>query len=204
MGKRGGLWKYVQATLVGGVLFLLPLILAAVLVMKGLQLASKITKGLVGLVPNGLMSGEMAQALVGALALLLLAFIAGLLARTRPGQAVVEWLGNTMLASLPVFNFARGFLGGLDEEAAKAIKVVAVPEESGWALGLVFQDDGGDLLPVFLPGVPNWQSGAMRYCPRQTVVFTDLAFAQMIGLARSMGAGKQEELAKLRPLLQKA
>jgi uncharacterized membrane protein len=133
----------------------------------------------------------------------LLAFTAGLVARTRPGQSVVQWLGNTMLASLPVFNFARGFLGGLDEEAAKAIKVVIVPEESGWALGLVFQDEGGELLPVFLPGVPNWQSGAMRYCRREGVVFTDLGFAQVMGLARTMGAGKQVELAKLLPLLQK-
>jgi uncharacterized membrane protein len=201
MKQRGGVWRYVQATLVGGVLFLLPLILAAVLVMKGLQLASAITRGLVGLVPDSLMSSETAQALVGALALLLLAFLAGLLARTRAGQSVVQWLGNTMLASLPVFNFARGFLGGLDEEAAKAIKVVAVPEESGWALGLVFQDEGGELLPVFLPGVPDWQSGALRYCRRDGVVFTDLGFGQVIGLARTMGAGKQEELARLLPLL---
>jgi uncharacterized membrane protein len=203
MRRRGSVWKFVQATLVGGVLFLLPLILAAVLLSKGLQLVKSVTRRFLELMPDGLMASDMAEVTAGVLSLVLAAFLAGLVARTRTGQTMVQWLGNSLLASLPAFNFARGFLGVLDEEAAKTVQVVAVPEGSDWALGLVFQDEGEALVPVFLPGAPDWHSGTLRYCQRDGVVFTDLGFATVTGLARTMGVGRQADLTKLLPLLEK-
>jgi uncharacterized membrane protein len=82
--------QFIKDTLVGGVLFLLPGALLLWLAEKVLPLARKLMKPVEGLFPGHLVAQFALGTLLAVLALLLVAFIAGMLARTPPGQRLIR------------------------------------------------------------------------------------------------------------------
>ncbi|HPU15681.1 MAG TPA: hypothetical protein PK808_06335, partial [Polymorphobacter sp.] len=104
--------QFVRATLVGGVIFLVPVLVVAVLLRHGIKLAAKIAQPLLTHMPE-LIGGIIVADLVAATMLLMVAFAAGMFARTRPGQHMVQWVENSLIGSLPQFNFVRGFAEGV-------------------------------------------------------------------------------------------
>ena len=93
--------QFVKDTLVGGVLFLLPVALVLWLAEKVLPLARQLMHPVERLIPGHLVAQFALGTLLAALAILLVAFLAGLLARTSPGQRFIAWIEDSILGSLP-------------------------------------------------------------------------------------------------------
>lgn len=195
-----GRLQAIRTTLAGGILFLLPLILIVFLLSKALKVAERLSQPFVNAIGISSVGGVAIGTLVAIGGMILISLFAGLLARTRLGQAAYSALENSVLGVLPQWRIARGLVATLDTERASEVEVVLVPTDAGWCLGLVLEKPAGDWWTVFIPGAPQWTSGQLSYARSDQVHPTGLSAAQAIMLLRRCGAGSasiQDLLASL-------
>ena len=178
-----------RATLAGGMLFLLPLILIVFLLSKAIKFAERLSQPVVNAIGIKSVAGVAVGTVVAIAGLLVISFLAGLLARTRAGQATYSALESSILGVLPQWRIARGLVASVDTERASEIEVVLVPTDAGWCLGFVLEKPAGDWWTVFIPGALQWTSGQVSYAHSEHVHPTDLSPTQAILLLRRCGAG---------------
>jgi uncharacterized membrane protein len=192
-----------RATVAGGVLFLLPIIFIVFLLSKGLQFAQRLLQPLIAAAGIESLGGVAVTTIIAGAALLLMAYLAGLLARTRMGQATFSHLEHSLLAVLPQWRVARGFVESFESDKASEVEVVLVPTDAGWCLGLAFEKPDADWWSVFVPGSPQWTSGSLVYAQSHQVHHTGMTVAQAIVMLRRCGAGSGNIRALLASLQQR-
>lgn len=184
-----GKFQAIRTTLAGGVLFLLPLILILFLLSKALKIAERLSQPVANAIGIKSIGGIALGTLIAIVAMVLVSFLAGLLARTRLGRMAYSTLEHSILGVLPQWRIARGLVASLDAERASEVEVVLVPTDAGWCLGFVLEKPAGDWWTVFIPGAPQWTSGQVSYAHSDQVHPTSLSSAQAILLLRRCGAG---------------
>jgi uncharacterized membrane protein len=166
--------QFIKDTLVGGVLFLLPGALLLWLAEKVLPLARQLMKPVESLFPGHLVAQFALGTVLAVLALLLVAFIAGMLARTAPGQRLIRWLEESIVGSLPQYRMAQPVL---------------VPAGEGWRIGMKFDSIEGGWASVFLPNSPKAQTGSIVLLPESSLRPLGLPIAETTLLLSRLGGG---------------
>lgn len=182
---------FFRTTLVGGLTFLLPIVLIGWIFGKAMGLAGKLAKPAMALLPESLAGGVVVGALETAVALLIVAFAAGLVARTEWGQRFMAWVENSLIGSLPQFNFVRGIADSVDDAHDDSVEVVLVPADAGWALGFIFESTDAAVVPVFLPGAPQWTSGTVVFAQRSIIRPAGIGFPGAIKIMKKLGVGSE-------------
>ena len=180
-------------------MFLLPLILILFLLNKALDVARKLAQPIVNAIGIQTVGGVALGTIIAIGAIVVVSFLAGLIARTRLGQATYSSLENSILGVLPQWRMARGLIESLGTEQSSA-EVVLVPTDAGWCMGFVLEKSSGGWWTVFIPGAPQWTSGSISYAHSDDVHPTGMPFAEAVLLMRRCGAGSakvQELLASL-------
>jgi uncharacterized membrane protein len=204
--RRGSLQKardFTRTTLIGGAMFLLPILVVVVVLGKIFGLMGGLTAPVVAALGVSTIGGIAVGHLITIAGLVLLAFLAGLFARTTPGQSVLAWIRDGVSATIPQFSLIQDVarnIGSVSEQEAAEMPVVLVPTDAGWALGLLLEAEG-DWHAVFLPGSPQMSSGSVAYAHTDQIHRTDLALKQLWILLRGRGKGSAEvyrQLAGLR------
>ncbi|TFU01087.1 hypothetical protein EUV02_12290 [Polymorphobacter arshaanensis] len=196
MKKARSVAQFVRATLVGGVIFLVPVLVIAVLLRHGIKLATKLAAPLLKHMPD-LIGGILVADLVAATLLLLLAFAAGLFARTNPGQSMIQWVENSLIGSLPQFNFVRGVAEGVGGSDDRHVDVVLVPTDAGLNLAFVFEPSDAPWVAVFIPGAPDWRAGGVAFVERANMQPAGIGFIEAIKVLRKLGSGAHKVIATL-------
>ena len=104
---------FLKATLVGGLMFLVPVVLVVLVLRHALQLAAKLAVPLADVLPVSHVGGVGVVTLVAVAILLVIAFLAGLLARTGPGRRVTHWFEESLLGGLPQYRMVKSLADGL-------------------------------------------------------------------------------------------
>lgn len=193
-----------KTTVAGGIIFLLPLVLMLFLLGKALKFAEQLSQPIVNLIGVRAVGGVGLRTIVAIVGLILVSFLAGLIARTRLGRVAFNAVENSVLGILPQWRIARGLVASLDPERAAEVEVVLVPTDAGWCMGFVLEKPAGDWWPVFIPGAPQWTSGSVSYAHSDQVHPTGLTSAQAILLLRRCGAGSANIQALLASLEEKS
>lgn len=187
------LLKFVRATVLGGVLFLMPFGVILVVLDRLLAVARKGGE----VVHDALFPGvepQFASLLVAIAILLLIAFLAGLFARTRMGTGIFAWFENIVLARLPVYSLMRQTLmdmvGGAERlTGQQAVKVVYVRLDDQTQVGFRIErwPDGRSV--VFLPGAPSALSGTVAIVDAERVSDCPIPPEAVFTSMRRLGAG---------------
>ncbi|KQY26538.1 hypothetical protein ASD21_17690 [Caulobacter sp. Root1455] len=194
--------EFVRTTVVGGALFLLPIVFVVFVVSKVVGLMRHVTEPLVESLGVTTVAGVAASTIVTVIGLILSAFLVGLIARTRMGQSFLTWIQSGVAAALPQFSLIQDMAKNLGTEGAAEMPIVLVPTDAGWALGLLIEAPVGDWHAVYLPGAPQMGSGSIAYAHTDQVHRTDLTINQLWVILRRRGMGSAkvyEHLAKLPP-----
>ena len=184
--------QFIKDTLVGGVLFLLPGALLLWLAEKVLPLARQLMKPVENLLPGHLVAQFALGTLLAVLALLLVAFIAGLLARTAPGQRLIRWIEESIVGSLPQYRMAKSVLegrGGGDGDGVPDVQPVLVPAGEGWRIGMKFDSIEGGWASVFLPNSPKARTGSIVLLPESSLRPLALPIGETTLLLSRLGGG---------------
>ena len=89
--------QFCKATIVGGVVFIAPLVILATVLREAVRHASSALQPVAGLVPEQRVAGVMWIDLAAVLAIVLLRFLTGLLIATRLGRALSDQLERLVL-----------------------------------------------------------------------------------------------------------
>jgi uncharacterized membrane protein len=190
-GRRRMLTKpldTIRTTIIGGVLFLIPIFIIVWILLKIFDVASSIAHPLVEWSGLHSIAGIGMVTLLAVIMMVLAAFLAGLFARLSLGQSVLRWLEGGFLATMPQFNFLEGVIKSFDASADQ-VPIVLVPTDAGWALGMMLEKALDDWNAVFLPGAPEWTSGSISYAHSDDVIPVDLSLAELMMLLRKRGVG---------------
>jgi uncharacterized membrane protein len=178
-----------KSTIIGGILFLLPLIIVIVIVEKAIQLARKVFGPLLTKVSDGSVLGVSLATIVSVVALLLLCLIAGLVARTMVAQKLVSRLEGSVLGRIPVYGFiksaAEGITGIQNDEN---MRPVAVRLDDNTMIGLMTaEQEGLDFVAVYFPGAPTPLSGSVLYVERSRVTPLDTGTLEVFAAMKQLG-----------------
>ncbi len=190
--------EFLKTMIIGGISFLLPIALAAFILSYAFRLvkriATPISHGL-HLDQWGDVAGVSAATFLSVLALVFLAFAAGVVARTAFGGRISRWSENSLLGRLPHYQLIKSMAEGLAHiESASGLKPVLVSIEDGWQIGYLLEKLENDWVAVFLPQAPTPMSGNIMYFPTNRVRTLDITMVQAMSIVKAIGVGSSVAL----------
>ena len=196
---------FLKATILGGVLFLLPLAIVLMLLGYALRLAGKLAQPIsdhLGLQHWSGLAGIGVVTILSALLLVIVAFAAGVAARTYLGERMTLWFERSLLGRLPQYQLVKSMAEGLAQlENASGIKPALISIEGGWQIGYLIEPLENGWLSVFLPQAPTPMSGNIMYFPSDRVRPLDMPMVEAMAIIKRIGVGSVEALrgADLKP-----
>jgi uncharacterized membrane protein len=182
-----------KSTAVGGVVFLLPVVLMVVLVAKALNVIGFIARPIARLIPYDSLAGYAVVDLLAIALLFLVTLLAGALARSSLFDGVHQRLDAVMLQLFPGYSWIKGMTGSLsDADAEKSLKSVAVIQDDIVQIGYEVERLPDNWVAVFLPGAPDTRSGGVGFFAADRVVPLDATFASIAGCLKTLGVGSSE------------
>jgi len=185
----GGILDTAKSTLIGGVLFLLPLIILIVVVEKAVSVARKVLRPVLAMIPEGSILGVSLATVASVVALLSLCLVAGIAARTVAAQRLVNRLENSLLGRVPVYGLlksaAEGVAGLEDDES---LVPVVVRLDDNTVLGLMTaHQERVDRVAVYVPGAPSALSGSVLYVERARVALLEAGAHEVFRAMKQLG-----------------
>ncbi|MDQ6528223.1 DUF502 domain-containing protein [Flavobacterium sp. LHD-85] len=187
--------KILKATFLGGILFLVPLVVLLIVLEKGYGLVQKTTLPLVSTLPKVSVLGLAIQELVGILIIILICFIAGLLAKTTAAEKLVQKLEDGILSFVPGYSFMKSMNENiLGLESKDDLKVILVPTDAGLQFAFLIEQVSSEKFTVFIPDAPNPWSGSVVFVDKKDITEIDITQKQALACIRKLGYGSQELL----------
>jgi len=197
------MFKFIKTTVIGGLLFILPLVLIVVLIEKAIHLLRGPVEKLLPMFKGYDVAGVTLVSVATLLGLIVLCFLAGLLARTSAAARAMEATENKLLSNLPgyqLFKDTTARFAGLANEDGSKVGIIA--EGEGFRLCLIVESVD-DWLTIFMPdgGPAGGTAGEVRLVPAAHVISTDLSW---LTLATGLRRGGRGMLAQMQPWVPKA
>ena len=126
--------EFVANTLIGGALVVLPLYLAVLLLLKGMQAVAGLVRPVARLLPQWMP----AENILALLLVLVVCFVVGLAVRTRAGRTIRARMEVSVFGKMPGYTMIRGLTQRMAGEAS----------ENVWKPALVEIEDA--LVPAFI------------------------------------------------------
>ena len=186
------LLRLVRTTLIGGLLFLVPIVALVAVLEKAHVVALKIVAPLAARLPVESVIGLDAPVLLAVALIVSFCLLTGLFARTALAQRIVEGLETSVLSKVPGYAFLRSVtrsMVGVEDD--RGYPVVLARFDDTWQLGLRVEELDNGLCAVFVPGAPDPQSGAVHFlgADRLTPVAVSLSAALSCLKRRGSGSG---------------
>ncbi|WP_347905536.1 hypothetical protein [Pseudomonas purpurea] len=188
------MFRFIKTTVAGGLLFILPLLLIAVVLEKALNLLRGPVHKLLPMFAGYDIAGVAVLTLVTLLVLILVCFFAGLLAKTAPAAKLFSALEEHVLGNLPGYQLLKDatarFAGMENVEGAK-VGLLTVDE--GLQVCLVLETQGHWLTVYVADGGPaGGTAGDVRLVAATQVILTDLPWLSVLACLRRGGRGLLE------------
>jgi len=187
------LLRFLRTTLVGGILFLVPLVVLVVVLEKALALAHKVVDPLARHLPTDSPIGLQTPMLLAIALMVLFCFLAGFLARTALAQSIVRGLESSVLSHLPGYEFLKGMgesMLGVEDQAVRP--VVLVRFDDTWQFGFQIEVLENGLVSVFVPDVPDARAGSFYVVTADRVSLLAVPKARVMKSLKRFGAGAGE------------
>src|SRR5262245_21731722 len=186
--------NFLKATIAGGVLFLLPLVLVLIVLGHAMRLAGKVAQPISKLLPEALV-GVGVVTILAVVVLILVSFLAGLAARTNVGQRLMRWFENSLFGSIPQYQLVKSVAEGLAQvENAEGVKPALISIEGGWQIGYLLEPLENGWVTVFLPQAPTPMSGNVMYLQVDRVRPLDIAMVKAMTIVKNIGVGSAAAL----------
>lgn len=188
--------KFLRTTLVGGIMFLLPLGVIVVIGAKLVSLTREMIEPIVQKFPYDAFAGVKFEVLVAIAVLVVVSFIAGFAAKTRRAQSFVQKLEDKVLGRVPAYGLLKSLSAEiLDAEGQAQRRVVLVRFDDTWQIGVEMGKTGeGAFSVVFLPDSPTPQAGTVIIVESDRVRDSDIPLSKAYSILAARGGGLAELL----------
>jgi uncharacterized membrane protein len=187
--------SFLKTTLVGGLMFLVPVVLIAVVLRHAMHYAGRLAKPIAAALPIDHLGGVGIATIIAVAILLCVAFLAGLLSRTGPGRRVTHWFEESILGGMPQYRMVKSLAEGLTQlESGTGMQPVLMRGDEGWMLGYQMEELPDGWRVIFLPASPTPMSGNVMYVEASRVRPLDLSMRDAMQLVKRLGIGSAEKL----------
>jgi len=186
--------EFVTSTVVGGLFIVVPVYLAVLLLLKGMQTVGSLVRPIAALLPEWMP----AEGVISLLLVLTICFVVGVAVRTGPGRALRERM-EVLFERLPGYDLLRSLTrrlaGDTDQEAWKP---ALVEIEDALVPAFIIEEHDDGKFTVFVPSVPTPFAGAVYVIDGPRVHALDVPFTKAIQSISRWGAGSKDLVAAMR------
>ena len=187
--------EFVANALIGGALVVLPLYLAVLLLLKGMQAVAGLVRPVAKLLPQWMP----AENILALLLVLIVCFVVGLAVRTRAGRTLRGRLEVSVFGKIPGYTMIRGLTQRMAGEAGENVwKPALVEIEDALVPAFIIEAHDDGRLTVFVPSVPTPFAGAVYVLDASRVHPVDVPFAQAIQSISKWGSGSKDLIAAMK------
>ena len=186
--------KFIKTTIIGGVLFLVPVVVAFIVVQKAYDLMLKVAKPLADDIPIDTVAGVALVNLLAGLIVILVCFLAGLLSQSKLAKQLSGVLDAKLRAAIPGCAMVRGIAENLRSETESAMRPVLVHFEDYERIGMAQEGQQGDKIAVYLPNSPNPWTGTVAVFDRKRVTLIPGHLKPVLESLEGFGDGVAEML----------
>ena len=184
------LWK----ALFRGLLIVVPVYLAILLLLKGMQSVGKLVVPLTALLPDWIP----AQELLSLLLVLAICALIGATVGTRIGKGVRNWLERTVFERIPGYGVIRSLthqMAGRSRESSWTAALIEI--EDALVPGFIIEEFEDGRYTVFVPSIPTPFAGAVYVLERQRVHPVNVPFTDAIRVVSRWGSGAKDLVAAM-------
>lgn len=188
--------KFIMTTVIGGLVFLVPLIFLLYILRKAISFMMVIAKPLASWFPVDTIGGVALANLIAILAVIVVSFLAGLIARHSIANGLIKTLESRVLMNIPGYAMIKAIKNGYDSSETQGMKPVAIQLGSAerFALEIEKLPDGRSM--IYVPSAPSAWSGVTQILPADQVTYLDVPVARIMELTEKYGHGSEAVLAK--------
>ena len=193
-------WSVLKTTAIGGIFFLLPLVVIGALLGQMLQVVWVVARSIHEVTPIHSAWGYSLLFVFSLLLVLMLCFFAGLAAKKSVGKRFTESVEKYLLMLFPRYAIFKeqltGNIGG--EVLRNQLTPVMVSMPEGYRLGMEVERgtvQGTDWVTVFFPGSPDPWSGSVSVIDDTRVKRLQVPFTEAVATAEQLGRGSLKLLA---------
>jgi len=187
-------------TLIGGVVFLLPLVVVLLVVGQGLALTTRVAQPMIASLPHASVGGVALVTLAAAGLLVAMCFGAGMLARAAYGRALTDRFESRLQAVYPRYAvikaMSQGLHGALGERVLQPV-LVSFDDHQLVAFDIERLHDGRAV--VFLPGAPDVWSGSVALVAPERIEALEVDSVALTRSLQRLGQGTADVLNPGRP-----
>jgi uncharacterized membrane protein len=179
----------IKTTILGGLVFLVPCIIIILLAAKAFAVMGTVAAPFSAWIPIDSVGGIATANIVTVLAILVVCFVAGLVARSAIGRRVYRSADDKLLMLFPRYAFIKSMTEGVgSDQASRTLQTVLVKLDDQSQIG--FEVERNDkLVTVYMPGSPDPWSGMVAYVTADRIEPLDANFASVINSLRKAGQG---------------
>ena len=187
--------QFILTTVIGGVLFLVPVVFLGMILTKAAGYMMVIAQPLAAWIPVDSIGGVALANLIAIVAVILLCFLAGLVARHALAGKVVKNLESKVLMKIPGYSMVKGIAGGFDSSEKEGLKPVALKLGTAERIGFEMQKLPDGRSVIYIPSAPSPWSRITQVLPPDQVTYLDVPVTKIIEITESYGYGVGELLA---------
>jgi len=187
--------KFLKTTMVGGILFLVPIIIFIAIIGKALELTKKLAAPLSVLIPLDSI-GNIAMVNLLALGIvLLICFLAGLAAKSTLARKSIGNLESRVLSKIPVYGLLKSKIDAIVQpEKTEGMKPVLARFDDSWQIAFEVERIQGGGVAIYLPGAPDPWSGSVCFVTEDRIQPLELTLLPVLRTLKGLGKGSNEQL----------
>ena len=183
---------------VRGILFLAPIALLIVLLVHAVKLLAGVLDPVAKLMPAATLGRMGVANLLAAAVIVLLCFLAGVLAGMNIGRTFGDQLERLVLQRIPGFSLAKSITHAIaGMQADSDVRAALAWIEEAWVLAFVMEQHDNGFSTVFVPSVPTPAAGSLFYLPADRLRLLDVPVSAAVGCVMRLGVGSRGHLANV-------
>jgi uncharacterized membrane protein len=186
--------KFIVRATLGGFLFVIPVYLAVLLLLKGMKSVAGIVRPLAKLLPESVP----ADMLLSLLLVLVVCFLIGAAFLTRVGSRLRERIEKTLFERIQGYAVIRSLtqkLAGSSDD--KVWKPALFELEECLVPAFIIEEHEDGRYTIFVPSVPTPFAGAVYVADRERVHPLDVAFTEALRTVSKWGSGSKDLVAAM-------
>jgi uncharacterized membrane protein len=183
-----GFFRFLKSTILGGLLVVVPLAILGAIVAKVVEVIGSVIGPVLALLPVKSVSVVSLSLLIACLVLLLVCFLAGLLAELALTQRVLKSVESLIMSKVPGYTLMKSVGENLlGMEGQQDRQTVLVHFEQTSQLGFLMSTLPDGRLVVFVPDVPHAMSGTLHIVAPERAEHLPLKIADAIHTLGRLG-----------------
>lgn len=184
-----GSLRALKTTALGGVFFLLPIVVVGIVLAYIYRMVATIHERLEPWIPFHSTTGIALLFCLAIVLLLAACFVAGLVARHAIGRHFSRSIERQLITAFPKYGIYKDLLAGKIGGGENVPSLCPVLVKKDGVFSLAFQADrlANGVVVAYLPGAPDAWSGSIALVTPENVRRLEVSFAEALGICERLG-----------------